>query len=148
MLFKTRFHAGLRNGSIDLTFRRWSKPQVKAGGAYRLAGGPDVLVVTSVDRVSLGDVPARDVRRAGFESHDDLRAALRKGGSAATARTPVYRVAFRFEARRSMKPAPATARDVEAVVARLARMDGLSRRGPWTKARAGAHREAPTVPRR
>ena len=54
MLFKTRFHAGLRDGSIDLTFRRWSRAQVKVGGAYRFGGGPGALVVDSIDKVAVG----------------------------------------------------------------------------------------------
>jgi hypothetical protein len=35
MLFQKRFHAGLRDGSITLTFRRWSTPKVRVGGRYR-----------------------------------------------------------------------------------------------------------------
>jgi hypothetical protein len=133
MLFKTRFHAGLRDGSIDLTFRRWSRPQVKVGGTYRLAGGPGALVVDAIEKVAVGDIPKREVTRAGFDSIDELKAALRTGGATVTARTPVYRVAFHYERAAPAKPKPATAADVDALVARLERMDRLSRRGPWTK---------------
>jgi hypothetical protein len=133
MLFKTRFHAGLRDGSIDLTFRRWSKPKVKVGGAYRFDGGPDTLVVDALDKVAVGKITSREVRRAGFETIDELKAALRTGGASVTARTPVYRVAFHFERGTRQRKKAATANDVAGIVERLQRMDRLSRRGPWTK---------------
>ena len=80
MLFKTRFHAGLRDSSIDLTFRRWSKAQAKVGGAYRFDRGPGALVVDSIDKVPVGKITIREVKRAGFESMEDLKTALRAGG--------------------------------------------------------------------
>ncbi|MHC5005198.1 MAG: ASCH domain-containing protein [Planctomycetota bacterium] len=135
MLFKSRFHAGLRDGSIDLTFRRWSRPQVKVGGVYRFDRGPGALVVDAVDRVAFGTVTAREAQRAGFDSVDQLRTALRARGAGVTVRTVVYRIAFHFD--RSAVSAGATARagadDVPRLVERLHRMDRLSRRGPWTR---------------
>ncbi len=135
MLFKRRFHAGLRDGSIDLTFRRWSRAQVKVSGAYRFDRGPGALVVDSIDKVPVGKITTRDVKRAGFETMEDLKAALRAGGSNVTARTPVYRIAFHFERLSHHKPAVAvpTAGVIDKLVERLGRMDRLSRRGPWTK---------------
>ncbi len=135
MLFKTRFHAGLRDGSIDLTFRRWSRAQVKVGGAYRFDRGPGSLVVDSLDKVPVGKITTREAKRAGFETIEDLKVALRAGGSNVTARTPVYRIAFHFERASRRKPAAAvpTAGDIDKLVERLGRMDRLSRRGPWTK---------------
>ena len=35
MLFKHKYHPRITTGEITLTFRLWSKPQVKAGGRYR-----------------------------------------------------------------------------------------------------------------
>lgn len=139
MLFKAQFHAGLRDGSIDLTFRRWSRPQVKVGGRYRFggasSGGGGTLVVDSIDRIPVGKISMREAKRAGFDTIDQLKAALRTKGSNVTARTPVYRIAFHFEraAGRLTPAAPATAADVDKLLARLARMDKLSSRGPWTK---------------
>ncbi len=138
MLFKTRFHAGLRDGSIDLTFRRWSRLQVKVGGAYRLGDGRDALIVDSIDTVPVGKITKREIKRAGFESLDDLKAALRSGGTNITARTTVHRIAFHFERASGRKTtlvaaAPPSAGDIDRLVERLGRMDRLSRRGPWTK---------------
>ena len=36
LLFQKRFHVGLLDGSIRLTFRQWPKPRVKASGRYRV----------------------------------------------------------------------------------------------------------------
>jgi len=35
LLFQKRFHAGLTSGEVTLTFRRWPRSRVKAGGRYR-----------------------------------------------------------------------------------------------------------------
>lgn len=134
MLFKARFHPGLRDGSVDLTFRRWSKPQAKVGNAYRFDRKPGAIVVDAITTTPLGRITPREARRAGFEDIDDLEAALRSSGTV-TARTSVYRVAFHFDpSAGSAKAAPrVSAADVDALVARLGRMDRLSRRGPWTR---------------
>jgi hypothetical protein len=50
MLFKYRFFPDIECGAIMLTFRSWKKPQVKAGGRYRL--NPNGLIeVTSLRTV-------------------------------------------------------------------------------------------------
>ena len=36
MLFAERFHEPIRQGLITVTFRRWKRPQARAGGIYRL----------------------------------------------------------------------------------------------------------------
>jgi len=71
LLFQKRFHAGLVDGSVRLTFRSWSKPLVKVGGRYRC----HPLGVLEVDRVAVvevGSISEADARLAGFEG----RAAL------------------------------------------------------------------------
>ena len=54
MLFQNRFHAGLADGSITLTFRDWASPRVKVGGQYRVHG-VGTLEVTCVEPMNLGD---------------------------------------------------------------------------------------------
>ncbi|MHC4946845.1 MAG: hypothetical protein ACYTG1_01090 [Planctomycetota bacterium] len=106
----------------------------EGGETYRFDGKPGALVVDSIDRVPVGKITAREVRRAGSETAADLRAALRTGGASVTARTAVYRIAFHFErAAATRPPAVRTAADLDALVARLDRMDRLGRRGPWTR---------------
>ncbi|MCZ6835509.1 MAG: hypothetical protein O7G85_07025 [Planctomycetota bacterium] len=135
MLFKTRFHADLRDGSINLTFRKWSRAQVKIGGSYRFDQRPGAIVVDSIDQESVGKIMPPEIKRAGFESLDELKAALRTKGTTISARTSVFRVAFHFERGSSKKSKSAAPNqgDVDTLVERLERMDTLSRRGPWTK---------------
>ncbi|MHC4991948.1 MAG: ASCH domain-containing protein [Planctomycetota bacterium] len=134
MLFKKKFLAGLRDGSIDLTFRRWSRPQVKVGGRYRF-DARSLVVVDAVDTVPLGQVKAAEARRAGFDGVDSLRDELRRGNaSPLTSRTRVYRVAFHHEAEAKTGPQTSgSASDADVIVERLKRMDRLSKHGTWTR---------------
>lgn len=75
LLFQKKFHQGLKDGSITITFRRWDKARVKVGGRYR-CHPIGVLEVDEVDRVKAKSVSERDARRAGFASRDELLAYL------------------------------------------------------------------------
>jgi biotin operon repressor len=131
LLFKSRFHPALRDGSITLTFRSWKRPQARAGGRYRF-GPDDVLVVDSIARVRAGSISDADARRSGFATADELRAELDTNKPAS-----VYRIAFHYEASadprmRAARNDRLTPEDVESISARLARMDRSSRNGAWT----------------
>ena len=52
MLFKQRFWPGLADGSVTLTFRRWTRPQVKVQGRYVTPAG--VLEVEDVREIEVG----------------------------------------------------------------------------------------------
>ncbi len=134
MLFKREFHAGLRDGSITLTFRRWSRPQVKAGGRYRYAFGQ--LEVDALEQVRVSEIKLAEARRSGFPDLDALCAALSRKPLSPSDR--VYRVAFHFAG-----AAPAATVDtrgglsddeLEELWRRAARMDERSAHGPWTRA--------------
>lgn len=146
MLFQKRFHAGLADGSIDRTFRVWASPKVRVGGRYRVAGAPGVtvLVVEAVDSIALGEIPEREAARAGFADLAELRGTLeRNARRRVTSRTRVFRVRFRL-ATESEVEAPPELTPAEAV-ARLEKMDRLSRRGPWTRAVLEAVARQPRV---
>ncbi len=124
MLFKYRFHPGLRDGSITLTFRTWKKPQARAGGRYRF-GPDDVLVADAVTLVRAGTISGADARRSGFATADALRAEL--GVSTAT---KVYRVEFHYE--RSADERTRTALDGRLSAADAEELSKkLERMGPW-----------------
>jgi hypothetical protein len=78
LLFQKRFHAGLVDGSVRLTFRRWRKPHVKPGGRYR-CHPIGVLEVDAVDRVPIETIGEEDARWAGFSSREELLAFMSQG---------------------------------------------------------------------
>ena len=66
--------AALADGRIDLAFRRWERPRVNQGGIQRTPIG--VIGFESVQPVSREEVSDDEARRAGFETRDELLAAL------------------------------------------------------------------------
>ena len=131
MLFKQRFWPGLADGSITLTFRTWTRPQVKIGGRYRTPAG--VLVVDTVDEVPVERITDKEARRAGFADRHELVAQLQDPNA-----THVYRVAFHHGGadprQRLREDAALTDEDVAALNRRLDRLDRASTHGPWTRA--------------
>lgn len=65
LLFRKPFHAGLVDGTIRLTFRRWEKPHVRAGGRYR-CHPIGVLEVDRIERIRVRDITEDDARLCGF----------------------------------------------------------------------------------
>ena len=61
LLFQKRFHAGLVDGSITLTFRAWPRPRVKPQGRYRVhpIGVVEVTGITASDGSGRIDGSAR-----------------------------------------------------------------------------------------
>ncbi|WDR03698.1 hypothetical protein PSQ19_06460 [Devosia algicola] len=64
MLLKRELLEQIKAGKVDLVFRRWSRPSVKAGGTLKTKIG--ILAIRSMDEMSPHDVNDRDARRAGF----------------------------------------------------------------------------------
>jgi hypothetical protein len=94
LLFQKRFHAGLVDGSIRLTFRRWEKPHVRAGGRYR-CHPIGVLEVDRVDRVPVQAITEDEARAAGFTSREELVAFMSSGPAGPVAPgSEVWRVAL------------------------------------------------------
>lgn len=134
LLFQKRFHDGLVSGAVTLTFRRWERPHVKVGGRYR-CHPIGVLVVDRVDRVRVRDITEEDAVRAGFESRAALVAYLREAKDAPLrATTELYRIELHHGGdgdRVDIALDDALSKeDVEAIRARLARLDGSA---PWTR---------------
>jgi hypothetical protein len=130
--FEQRLRDGIHSGAIVLAFRRWRRSQVVAGHRYRT--GIDMVEVESVDVVEPSSVDAAQAREAGYASVGDLLADLRGDPG-----LPVYRIRLRRidepDPRDQLaRAASLTDAEVAAIDARLARMDRLSSRGPWTGA--------------
>ena len=142
MLFEQRFWAGIADGSVTMTFRRWRRRQVVAGRRYRTAGG--IVAVESVDVVAEDDVTDAEAHRAGYPSAATLVADLR-----GTPELPLYRVRFRVldgDPREELAAADdLSSADVAELDRRLARLDRASGTGPWTAAALAVVAEHPGV---
>jgi hypothetical protein len=144
MLFKERFHRGIIDGSVTLTFRAWSRPQAKAGGRQRFGAydgdreSTGFLEIDAVDLVPVSSITDAEARRAGFDGKASLVAQLRETArTRITANSKVYRVSFRFVRARDERAALAedaslSREDVAALAERLDRMDARAN-APWTR---------------
>jgi hypothetical protein len=133
LLFQKRFHEGLVGGSVTLTFRRWEKPHVRAGGRYR-CHPIGVLEVDAIARVRVSEITADDAKRCGFESREALLEYMATGpGDGIDEATEVFRVELhhggdgdRVEIALSDS---LSAEDVDTIAKKLERMDA---KGAWT----------------
>jgi hypothetical protein len=132
VLIERRLHAGIRDGTITVLFRRWRRRQVTAGNVYRTAAGR--IIVESVNEVSPDRIRHADARAAGYRTVAEAVADLRGDES-----DPVY--LLRLRPLDSPDPrevlahdADLSTSDIEEITHRLARYDKASPRGPWTEA--------------
>ena len=96
LLFQKRFQAGLVDGSIRLTFRRWEKPHVRVGGRYR-CHPIGVLEVDRVDRVPVQAITEDEAHSAGFTSREELVGFMSDGPAGPMApESEVWRVALHY----------------------------------------------------
>ena len=71
MLIKREVLEAIKGGTIDLQFRRWSRPTVKPGGTLKTKVG--LMRIGRVDDMQPDDVSEADARRAGFRDLADFR---------------------------------------------------------------------------
>lgn len=64
MLLKSDLLDQIKAGTVDLVFRRWSRPSVKPGGTLKTKIG--LLQIGTITDMDPADVSEADVRRAGF----------------------------------------------------------------------------------
>lgn len=122
MLFRQETLLGIVRGEITVAYRRWLKPRVRAGTKLRTAVG--LVEVTSLDAVA--EVDPRDTG----EDPGSLESRLAAGSG------QLYRVGVRFagaDPRIALRDECPPTGEIEALVARLARMD-TSAAAPWTRA--------------
>ena len=123
MLFPNALHDGLRDGSITLTVRRWTRPQAKVGGRYKTGGG--LLEVTAMDRVPASAITDGDARRCGSVDRGSLFAAI----GVESEDDLVYRIELRRVGEVPVDPLPLDADLTPDDVADLTRR--LDRMGDW-----------------
>lgn len=136
LLFQKRFHAGLVEGSITLTFRQWDTPRVRPGGRYR-CHPIGVVEVDDLRRIRVGEISEEDSRRAGFESRCDLLSYLgQMKGELLDDGREVFRVALHYggdgDRVETAMQTDLSVDDVADIRARLGKLDAGSDK-PWTR---------------
>ena len=142
MLIPIRTLEEIAAGRVDLAFRRWARPAVKAGGSQRSSLG--VVRFDAVDPVELGDVTDAEARRAGFADHAALAEELARHRDG-----QLYRIRLHREGddpRIALRESSAlTDDDVATITARLDRLDRASSHGVWTRATLALVRDRPAT---
>jgi predicted transcriptional regulator len=129
--FPLRILEAIRDGRVDLAFRRWERARARPGSRRRTAIG--VLEVGKVERVERSAVTEADAHRAGFASLNDLLAMLDRRD-----RGEIHRIELRYagaDPRIELRNrADLTDAELDEIARRLQRFDEASRHGPWTRA--------------
>ena len=135
MQFERRFADAIKTGEVTLTFRHWARPQAVAGHRYRVPriGFVDVTRIDSIDEHA---ITARDAKRAGFDTLQELRDYMQSKRDAAGT---LYRIELRYagagapDPRAELAGRVADADEQSELSARLDAMDTRSARGAWTR---------------
>lgn len=141
MLIRPAELHAIRDGEIDLAFRRWDRARVKVGTRLRTAVG--VLEVVSVEPVPLSSLRAEDARRCGAASLAALKSAL-----SAKPRGQVFRVGLRHagaDPRETLRATLPSAEELALIRQGLDRLDAASPIGPWTRTTLRTIDESPEV---
>lgn len=91
MQFSPELRDRVADGTITVSYRRWSRPQVKVGGRYR--SGDVTVEVDELDLVPFSSITPDDVAATGEVGLDALRRRAAHAGPVHD-ETLVYRVAF------------------------------------------------------
>jgi hypothetical protein len=124
MLFRADILQGIALGRVTLAFRRWRRTPPVEGASLQTPVG--VLRLERVTIVEETEITPDDVRRTGM-SVDELRASLAGEGT-------LMRIELRLEGddpRIALRERTPDRAELEALIARLARMDAASG-APWT----------------
>ncbi len=89
--FSPELRDGVEAGRITLSFRLWTRPQVKVGGRYAI--GSRHFEVDDIELVPFSSVTATDVRKSGENDRESLRRRAAHAGPIADD-TLVYRIEF------------------------------------------------------
>lgn len=142
MLIKNAVLARIVAGNVDTLFRRQRRPTVRAGGTLRTRMG--MLDILEVTPIALDDITIGDARRAGFDSVDQVVAALCEKPEGTD-----YRVRVRpgsVDPRVTLREDDDLSSDeLVALVDRLDRLDRNGVDGPWTRTTLRMIAERPFV---
>ena len=131
MLLRQAELDAIRTGEIDLAFRRWERPRLRAGTLMRTAIG--LVEVTKVERIAPARISDRQARRAGAADREVLLARLDRRNPA----QPIFRIGLRFagpDPRVALREsANLSDEELAQITGRLQRLD-RARPEPWTRA--------------
>ncbi len=71
MLLKRDLLEDIKAGKVDLIFRRWNRPTVRAGGTLKTKVG--LLAIKAITDMSADAVTDAEAKRAGFKDVPDFR---------------------------------------------------------------------------
>ena len=128
MIFRQQSLDGIRSGRITIAFRRWRRPSVKAGGKLLTAAG--LLHIRNVIPITIGSILEADARRAGYESRQALVEELNEQTDG-----KVYRIelgALEADPRIALRKSVPDSDGLDALAARLGRLDAHAGGKPWT----------------
>jgi hypothetical protein len=89
--FSKELHDDIAAGDLTVSFRLWTRRQVKVGGRYRV--GRSEIEVDSMELVPFASISDADVRRAGEADRESLRERAAHAGPIDD-NTLLYRSAF------------------------------------------------------
>ena len=145
--FRREDRERVAKGEITVTFRLWKSAKVKAGKSYRTGLG--TIEIEDVQVIPAALISKRDVPLTGCADIAAIRAlAGEHTHTPVRPDTLLYRVQFRFLGDVAPSSAPAPVANLDALATRLAKMDRLSSRGPWTLAVLRLIEDGPHVPAR
>ena len=132
MLFNAPTLAGLVDGTVSATYRRWTAPRARPGSRFTTrAGVVEVLSVTEVPEVDVAELDDAAAARAGFATAAALRTWTSTKGSGT-----LYRIDLRLagpDPRVALRAADdLTEAELSALGAKLDRMDRAAPQ-PWTR---------------
>jgi hypothetical protein len=130
VLFEQRAWAGIKDGSITQTFRRWKRRQAVTGGRYRTPVG--IIEAEAVDIVDASEISDSEASCAGYADAAALIDDLRGTGD-----LPIYRIQFHLvpgpDPREELaRHSELTDAELAEVMRRLERLDRASSHGAWT----------------
>jgi len=127
-MFRQEFLDGIRRGHITIAYRRWRRPSVKAGRKLLTAVG--LLHIRDVIPITIGSILEAEARRAGYESRQALVEELNEQTDG-----KLYRIeigALEADPRIALRKSVPDSDGLDALAARLRRLDAHARGKPWT----------------
>ena len=101
MQFSADIRGRVADGTITVSYRLWSRPQVKVGGVYR--SGSVTIEIDEIELLPFSSIPAEDLARTGEPDLETLRRRAAHAGPIHDD-TLLYRVEFHVLGRARARP--------------------------------------------